>query len=36
MEDISPFGGATDTPLFGLLVKSALGFKARVDPLRAF
>ena len=27
-EDISPFCGATDTPVFGLLVTSSLGFKA--------
>ena len=41
LEDISPFCGATDTPIldfweepyFGLLVRSALGFKANVDPL---
>ena len=26
-------GGGTDTPYFGLLVTSALGAKARVDPL---
>ena len=37
MEDISPFHGTTGTPCFGLLVTSALGFKARVDPfLHAF
>ena len=28
LEDISPFCGATDTPVFGLLVMFALGFKA--------
>ena len=27
------WGGGTDAPCFGLLVTSALGFKARVDPL---
>ena len=30
--DTSPFFGATDSSGFGLLVTSALGFKARVDP----
>ena len=33
LEDISPFCRATDTPVFGLLVTSAPGFKARVDPV---
>ena len=28
--------GVTDTPVFVFLVTSVLGFKARVDPLRAF
>ena len=27
---------STDTPVFGLMVKFALGFKARVDPLLDF
>ena len=27
-----PICGATDTPVFGLLVTFALGFKAKVDP----
>ena len=31
----SPACGATDIPYFGLLVTSALGLKARVDPLIA-
>ena len=30
LEDMSPFCGATDTPVFGLLVMSPLGLKARV------
>ena len=30
-EGISPFCGATDIPVFGLLATSVLGFKARVD-----
>ena len=30
LEDMSPFCGATDTPVYGLLVMSPLGFKARV------
>ena len=33
LEDISPLCGDTDTPVFGLLMTSALGFKARMDPL---
>ena len=33
LEDISPFCGATDTPVFGLLVMSPLDFKARVYSL---
>ena len=33
LEDISPFCGATDTPIFGLLVMYALGFNVRVNPL---
>ena len=39
LEDISPFRGATDTPVLEFwwhLVTSALGFKARVDPLHTF
>ena len=32
LEDIIPFCGPTDTPCFGLLVMSVLGFKARMDP----
>ena len=32
LEDMSLFCGVTDSPVFGLLVMSALGFKARVDP----
>ena len=31
LEDISPFSWATDTPVFGLMVTTALGFKAGVD-----
>ena len=31
-EDVSVFRGATDIPVFGLLVMSPLGFKVRVDP----
>ena len=33
LDDMSPFSGATDTPVFGLLVTSPLGFKARVGSL---
>ena len=33
LENISPFCGFTDTPVFELLVMAALGLKARVDPL---
>ena len=33
LEDISPFCGVTDTPCFGILVTSPLGFKARVGSL---
>ena len=37
LEDIIPFRGSTDAHVFWLLVTSALGFKARVDPfLHAF
>ena len=40
LEDTCPFCGATDDiewyPCFGLLVMSALGFKARVDLLACF
>ena len=33
LEEMSPFCGATDTPVLQrLLVTSPLGFKARVDP----
>ena len=32
MEEISHFCRVIDTPVFGLLATSALGFKARVDP----
>ena len=31
-EDISPFCGATDTPVMDFLVVSALGVKSRMDP----
>ena len=33
LEDMSPFCGATDTPVFGLLMMSPLGFKAKVGSL---
>ena len=33
LKNIGPICGATDTPVFVLLVTSALGFKARVDHL---
>ena len=33
LEDISPFCGVIDTPCFGLLVMSVLGFKSRGDSL---
>ena len=33
LENISLFDGTTDTPVFGFLVMSVLGFKARVDSL---
>ena len=37
LKDTGPFSWATDTPVFGLLVMFALGFKVRVDPfLHAF
>ena len=36
LEDTCLFCGATDTPVFLLLVTSVLGFKARVDLLACF
>ena len=33
LEDTSPYCKVTDTPVFGLLVMSALDLKARLDPL---
>ena len=36
LEDFSSFCGVTDTPVFGLLMTSALGFKARVALLVYF
>ena len=33
LKDLSPFCGATHILVFGLQVMSALGFKAKIDPL---
>ena len=36
LEDVSPFCRVTNTPGFGLLVTSVLGFKARMDASLTF
>ena len=32
IEGSNSFSGVTDTPCFGILVTSAMGFKAKLDP----